>query len=496
MAPRTRSVSPVFDRKEAVVVCTPYSTGCCMALEMQQRGYNLLVCWNKGFSEVMKTHVPDSCSSLKYAAEVDERESLAETAAALQEVADANGWAIVSVVCGGEAGVDLADALSEYMGVLTNGTEIANRRDKKVQQELVRATGLRAVRQSAGRSLEEVQAFLETEQYPLIVKPVDSAGSDGVKLCRTYEEAKDHVLSLLVYEKVNGGVCSEVVCQEFLQGKEYVVDQCSRDGVHKTVMLWVYDKHPANGADFVYYGMIPVDSESPEAKLLIPYARGVLDALGIQNGPSHGEFIMTATGPALVEMNVRAHGKDGYWQSLCRALTGGYNQVDAAVDCYLDPENFMCYPDKPPSPFKAAGRCVDLVSYTSGIVKSCPGYDIIRSLPSFVCLETHIKQGSKISPTIDLATDNGCLVLMNKEQEALDRDVAIIRQLETDRAMFELYDNTVGEQAQEVQEEDAEDKEWEQRRQQLLSKPCSLEFATPNDGAYSNQFVSPGTIME
>ena len=525
MAPRENVPSPDTTLNEAIVVVTPYSTGCCIALEMQQRGYNLICLWSAGFSETMKTHVPGSCrGKLNYAAVLDEAKTLDETAALVQKVADDNHWTVTAVICGGEAGVDLTDALSEYMGLLSNGTDITNRRDKKVQQELVRATGLRAVRQSAGSSLEQVQEFLETEPYPLIVKPVDSAGSDGVKLCRTYEDAKAHILSLLIYEKVNGGICTEVVCQEFLRvsspivpfaisflsyqscftnikrfsvyllkGKEYVVDQASRDGVHKTMMLWQYLKKPANGGDFVYEGMVPIDSESPEAKLLIPYARGVLDAIGVRNGPSHGEFIMTTEGPCLVEMNVRSHGKDGYWQSLCRALTGGYNQVDAAVDAFLDPDAFACYPDKPPSPMLACGQCVDLVSYTSGVVKSTPGYDIIRSLPSFVCLETHIKVGSKICPTIDLATDNGCLVLISQDPEQLARDVATIRQLEADKTMFEFYENE--EQEEEKKEEMTdEDREWEMKRLLLLSKPCSLEFHVPSEPNCSKFLVTQGTV--
>jgi hypothetical protein len=67
-------------------------------------------------------------------------------------------------------------------------------------------------------------------------------------------------------------------------------------------MVWVYDKRPVNGAAFVYFGCVPVDSESEEAKIIIPYVRGVLDAIGFKNGPSHGEVIITKDGPCLVEM--------------------------------------------------------------------------------------------------------------------------------------------------------------------------------------------------
>ena len=84
---------------------------------------------------------------------------------------------------------------------------------------------------------------------------------------------------------------------------------------------------------------------------MIPYVRDVLDALGVRNGPSHGEVIITEDGPCLVEMNCRAHGGDGNWQSLCRELCGGYTQVNATVDSYLDVDRFHALPNKPPSPF-------------------------------------------------------------------------------------------------------------------------------------------------
>ena len=41
-----------------------------------------------------------------------------------------------------------------------------------------------------------------------------------------------------------------------------------------------------NGAAFVYHGMLPIRSDSKEAKVLIPYVRGVLDELQIKNGLS------------------------------------------------------------------------------------------------------------------------------------------------------------------------------------------------------------------
>ena len=454
MAPRTDSnIDLVGDAlAPAVVVCTPYSTGCCVALEAQRRGYKVICLWSHGFSDAMKKHVPVACQGeLRYEMELDEQSTLDETAAHVLAMAAEQMLDIKACICGGEAGVDLADALSEKLGLLSNGTLVANRRDKKVQQELLREAGIRSIRQCAGTCFEEVKEFLETETYPVIVKPLDSAGSDGVKKCDTYEEAKAHFMLLINdYEKVNGGTCEEVLCQEFLKGKEYIIDHVSRDGVHKTTMVWLYDKRAANGAAFVYFGEIPVDSESEEAKVMIPYVRQVLDILGMPNGPSHGEVIITEDGPCLVEMNCRANGGNGTWQPLCNAIAG-YSQVEAAIDGYLDEEKFNKLPDTYPSPFLASGQLVNLVSFSTGTVKATPGFEVLKQLPSFYFLETHVKEGVKVVLTVDLITEIGQAVLMNESKEMLDRDIEIIRQLETNNLLFtyELHEP--------IQEEEEDD---------------------------------------
>jgi hypothetical protein len=204
------------------------------------------------------------------------------------------------------------------------------------------------------------------------------------------------------------------------------------------MMVWVYDKRPANNSAFVYFGMVPVDPNSMEAKILIPYARGVLDVLGVQNGPSHAEVILTPTGPCLVEMNVRSHGGDGNWRSLARGLTGGYSQVEITVDSYLDKKQFSIVPNLPPTPFKASGQEVILVSFSRGKVIGTPGYDVIRGLQSFVYMETGIKVGSFVERTVDLLTGIGSVILMHEDVSVLNADISLIREMERNNELFEF----------------------------------------------------------
>merc|ERR1712151_727379 len=337
---------------------------------------------------------------------------------------------LVGVIVGGETGVILADELSEAFNLRTNGTACKGRRNKSEQQKLVKAAGLRSTREASGTVLADVQDFLKAEPMPCIVKPTESCGSDGVKKCRSIEEAEAHFELLMRSQKKAGSQDGAVICQEFLAGKEYVVDHVSRSGVHKTVMVWVYDKRPTNGGDFVYYGMIPVDSASDEAKVLISYTRAVLDALKLDNGPTHGEIMMTEDGPCLVEMNCRSHGWDGSWVPLARALTGGYAQPEVALDSHINEQAFCEIPDVMPSPFRAAGQTLLLVSNFAGTVKSTPGYERMRKMASFVALQTGVKVGSQVGLTVDLFSAVGVLVLVNSDAEQLEADIAEVREME------------------------------------------------------------------
>ena len=418
-----------------VVLVDPYSTGAMLAPELDQRGYAVVALWTEECGE-NRGHLPAAAKGFpeKFLAEVDEQVTLALTAEAVRKAADAEP---VAVICGGETGVKVADALSEYMGLRGNTTAhgMQNRRDKQVQQDAVKASGLRAVRSVCGKSWEEVNHFTSTETFPIIVKPVESAGSDGVKLCHNLEEAEAHFHLLMSSQRKCGSQGAAVLLQEYLQGKEYIVDHVSRDGVHKTTMVWVYDRRPANGAGFVPFGQHCVPSDSPVAQQLIAYTRGCLDALRITNGATHTEVMMTETGPCLVEVNSRCHGAGGSWMPLARALTG-YTQVDACVDAFLDGHAFAGLPEIQPQ-FQASGQMSWLVSYHEGEVESTH-FHKVRELSSVVFLEENLHAGRRLEKTIDLFSLIGMCVMVHSDPMVLSNDLDQIRSMEHNGALFAL----------------------------------------------------------
>merc|ERR1740138_645820 len=388
-----------------------------LAPELAKRGFSVIALWTHEVGE-NKGHIPDAAEALRMAA---------------------NGAEVAAVICGGETGVKVTDTLAEHMGLRGNSTAngMENRRDKRVQQDAVEASGLRSVRSACGTQWEDVAAFTEEEQFPIIVKPVESAGSDGVKLCHTVEEACEHFKLLMSSQRKCGAQGAAVLLQEFLRGKEYIVDHVSRDGVHKCTMVWVYDRRPANGGDFVCFGQNCVLSDSPVAQELIAYTRGCLDALNVTNGATHTEVMMTADGPCLVEVNSRCHGAAGAWMPLARAMTG-YTQVDACVDAFLNANAFERLPDVTPSPFMAAGQVVSLISYHEGRIEGTPGFDQVRTLRSFVSLAENVHVGDRVEKTVDLFGITGMAVLVHPDAEVLAADISVIRKMEAEGSIFRI----------------------------------------------------------
>merc|ERR1712061_958370 len=120
-----------------------------------------------------------------------------------------------------------------------------------------------------------------------------------------------------------------------------------------------------------------------------------------------------------------------------KKLTGGYSQPDVAIDSHLDAAAFDQIPDVTPSPFKASGQAVMLVSFHSGTIKSMPGYDKIKGMCSFVSWQTGYTVGSQVDLTIDLFTAVGVVMLANDDSTQLAADLESIRKMEKE-GLFEF----------------------------------------------------------
>jgi biotin carboxylase len=417
---------------EAIVVVDPMSTGARISIGAYDRGYAVIRLWSSECPPALRAHIAHGVREVFAHTFEHEGGSATDALEATATTLRALPYTVVAVICGSEPGVTLTDALSEHMGMRGNSTQLAHvRRNKFNQSEAVRSAGARAVEQALVASVHEALAFLpslKASPFRAIVKPVESAGSEDVKLCTSADEVAAHVRSVLGTNNALGQLNDTVLVQEYLQGVEYIIDCVTRDGVHKFVAVWAYDKRPVNGAAFVYFGQRPMSVDNPIVSTLIAYVTQVLDALGITNGATHSEVIVDAAGaPCLVECNCRSHGGNGEWIDTADALMG-YSQVTALLDAYVNPAGFDALPAAP-QPFNGTGMLVFLPSYKAGVLLAVPGLERLATLSSFVrsALEVHI--GDRIIKTINVFTEVGIAVLLNDDVAACDADYERLHEL-------------------------------------------------------------------
>lgn len=341
--------------KEAVVVLDPFSTGMTLAASVMARGYECICVYSDTLAvmrELIK-HIPQSFTD-QYAAIIfhdgaheHAEKAYADTVAAIKQV---RGVKIIGIIAGAETGVMMADKLSEDFALTTNGSGGSDaRRNKYLMGEKVRAAGLRAVKQRSATKWAQIVDFIENELKPspfrVIVKPNESAGSDDVFLCTSMDEVKRAFGN--IQGKINGlGLeNTATLVQEFLDGIEYVVDTVSRNGQHKVVAVWEYDKRVMNGAPFVYFGVLLRAAAGDVLTPVVNYVLQVLDALDVVHGPGHAEVKFVNGEPCLVEIGSRCHGGEGTYVPIVNRCIG-YNQVECTLDSYFDEQAFNALPER------------------------------------------------------------------------------------------------------------------------------------------------------
>jgi len=234
---------------------------------------------------------------------------------------------------------------------------------------------------------------------------------------------------IMTNENIMGSKNEAVVLQEFLEGKEYVVDGICCNGMYKCTAVWEYDKREVNGMKFVYHAIYLIDKSDPRVQQMAEYMGKVVAALGIKFGSTHGEVIFDDKGPVLVEVGARPHGGEGTWTPITRACIG-YDHVSATVDMFEDPSfsKFHALPDMP-TIRGMYGAEMYFVSRVQGKLIGFNHLEELKSLKSYKSINWYIQKMSQIRLTTDCLTMPGSVVLMHQSKAQLEADIARFQQL-------------------------------------------------------------------
>lgn len=341
------------------------------------------------------------------------------------------------VVVGSEPGVLLSDALSERLGLPSNGTaQSTARRDKSVMAAAVRAAGLRAVQELKTGDVDEAIAWAAArDDWPVVVKPLDSAGTDGVALCEDADAIRAAFAAVLGRPNALQGANEQLLVQELLKGTQLFCDSVSWDGVHHVSEVWRDTKIRIEG-NLAYDFEELLDYRGEQQDQVVAYVKQVLDALGIKYGPAHTEVMLTKDGPVLVESGARLHGS--IRDDVIDRCTPSH--VTVTVDAYLRPETVAARAGRAGGEYSLANasRCVMLISHQRGRVVSDAGMRAVEALPSYAGSISMAQPGEEVTPTIDLFSCPGIVYLVDPDRDVLKRDYDALRAIEREQGIFEV----------------------------------------------------------
>ncbi len=219
--------------------------------------------------------------------------------------------------------------------------------------------------------------------FPAVIKPVDNAGSRGVKFIQSYQELKKEYP-----ETVKSSFSGEVILESFMPGAEVSVEAFIAQGnVH---ILTLSDKERTE-PPFLLDTAVKFPSElSPDIRSkTVDTAINAIKALKLDDCPIHMELIITSEGPKVVEMAARGPGFKVYTDIIPHVT--GVNCVSAQIDRLFNKEIDIT----PKEPLR--GACILFFgSEKDGQIKKIQNLGQYEKWENVYELKIYVKPGDRV----------------------------------------------------------------------------------------------------
>lgn len=237
---------------------------------------------------------------------------------------------------------------------------------------------------------------------PFIVKPADSSGSRGifeVVDITNHELVKNAYEYCKPYSKVG-----DVIVEEYMIGPEVSVETLAVDGVCHVIQIT--DKLTTGAPHYVEMGHSqPTRLNKKIADKISEVAKAANNAIGIKNGPSHTEIIITSEGPKIVELGARLGG-DNITTHLVPLSTG----VDM-VECCIK----IAVGEKPDIEKKwNQGSAIRYFKQHAGIVDSIKGLEKAKKIEGIKQISIVHGVGEEVTEITSSGSRMGFIIAQDK----------------------------------------------------------------------------------
>lgn len=182
-----------------------------------------------------------------------------------------------------------------------NRKTIEYTRDKFLMRKLLQEAGIDNTASQIVKCEEEMIDFAKRYGYPIILKPVNGWASAGVSVIRSREKVSSAIewFKYLAPE-------AQMYVEQFLVGDEFSVEAFTEDGKHHIVCITKKFKDYDHMIEIGH--VLPATLDEVKEQAINKLVIDVLDLVGVQNGGSHTEVILTSDGPRVIENHVRFGG--------------------------------------------------------------------------------------------------------------------------------------------------------------------------------------------
>jgi biotin carboxylase len=181
-------------------------------------------------------------------------------------------------------------------------------------------------------NLDQLNQEKHTINFPLIIKPVDSSASRGVKKIINKAELERYYLEALNHSK-----CGDVILEDYIEGPEYSIEAlCYRENIH---VLAITEK-TTSGFENIFFvedrHIIPANlTESAKKQISLTIIEAI-KKIGLDNCAIHAEVKLTSKGPIIIEIGSRLGGD--YISSDLVPLSTGIDMHKQAINICLNNE--------------------------------------------------------------------------------------------------------------------------------------------------------------
>lgn len=299
-----------------------------------------------------------------------------------------------------------AACVCEALGLPGNSVEAAvNSTDKvKMIESFARCGVAHPAFQKVKK--DEVESFTLTIPYPVVSKPIDSAGGRGISIIHNSEELRKAVLF-----SSQAGHSGDILIEEYMRGREVSVEVLVVEG--KPYVVQITDKITSGEPHFYETGhsqpsTLPEDTKERIRELA---SKAVL-AVGLKNSPAHVEIMLTEQGPKMVELGARLGG-DCITTYLTDHSVSGVCMAQAAIEMALG-----ITPDV--RHFADSGQCVGVrfIPAEEGVLAEVRGLEEAKRTDGLIRLAITGVIGRQYTKAVDDSDRFGFAVCTGETAEA------------------------------------------------------------------------------